>query len=127
MLIVSLMYLIVISAILIYIDVSINCFLALYLLLVIMSGAEALTYTIGRALYPKGTAGSAKAGMNLINNIVPVILLPLIGHILIQYVSLMNSTGLYTIDRYQEALSIIVVILLITLPFIILLPKHTKL
>jgi len=125
---INLASLIVISSVLIYVDISIHLFMILYFALGIMSGGEALTFTIGRSLSPKGTAGSATAGINLINNLIPVILLPLIGHILIKYGNLINTgSHIYTIESYQSALAIIVAILIVTFPLTALLPKHTKL
>jgi MFS family permease len=124
---INLASLIIISSILIYVDMNIQTFIVLYFLLGVMSGGEALTFTIGRSLSAKGTAGSATAGINLINNIIPVILLPMIGHILIKYGGLIKNTETYTVQSYQSALAIIVIILIIALPLAALLPKHTKL
>jgi len=124
---ISLSSLILISTILIYAETSFVYFILLYFLLGLMSGSQAITFAIGRFLSPKGTAGSATAGVNLINNMVPVILLPLIGHILIKYGNMISNSQIYTIQSYQAALAIIVIILIATLPLVALLPKHTKL
>ena len=128
MLAVGLFSLTIISFILIFIDISRSTFMILYFILGVMSGTETLVFAIGRFLSPKGPSGSATAGINLINNMIPVILLPMIWHILIKYGHLISdSSYTYTIKSYQSALTIIIAILIINIPLVALLPKHTKL
>lgn len=91
-----------------------------------MSGGQALSFSVGKSLSPRGTAGSAVAGINLINNIIPVILLPLIGHILITHGTLIEGSSTYTAQSFQTALAITVVLMAITIPMAKLLPKYTK-
>ncbi|AIT09443.1 MFS transporter [Candidatus Francisella endociliophora] len=127
MLTISLFSLVVISAILLYMDISLKTFIVLYFFLGLMSGSEALTFAIGRFISPKGTAGSATAGINLINNMIPVILLPAIGHILVKYGSFIKgSSSIYTISSYHHALAVIIVLLIICLPITMLLPRNTE-
>ena len=128
MLAMGLFSLTIISSILIFADISRSTFMVLYFILGVMSGTETLVFAIGRFLSPKGTSGSATAGINLINNMIPVILLPLIGHILIKYGSMINdSSHSYSIQSYESALTIIILILVGSIPLIALLPKHTTL
>ena len=116
----------IISIILLYTDIDLSIFMSLYFLLGVMSGGQALSFSVGKSLSPRGTAGSAVAGINLINNIVPVILLPLIGHTLIAHGTLIKGTNIYTVQSFRLALTITIVLMVITIPLVKLLPKHTE-
>ncbi|QLE79487.1 MFS transporter [Francisella sp. Scap27] len=123
---ISLISMIIISIVLIYIPISQDLFIILYFLLGLMSGTEAITFTVGRAISPPGTSGASTAGLNMINNIIPVILLPGIGYLLIN-LGTQIGPHTYSIGSYHKALAVIVAILVICLPMNLLLPKNIRL
>ncbi|MEY8766015.1 MULTISPECIES: MFS transporter [Francisella] len=125
MLILSIISLAVILAIILYVPVNLSLFTLLYFLLGAAAGPQAVTFGIAKIISPKGTAGSATAGVNMINNFIPIILLPLVGYILTHFGSLIdNSTTIYTISSYQNALDMVIVFLLICLPIAMIIPKE---
>ncbi|WP_150464154.1 MFS transporter [Francisella sp. XLW-1] len=125
MLILSIISLAVILAIILYVPVNLSLFTLLYFLLGAAAGPQAVTFGIAKIISPKGTTGSATAGVNMINNFIPIILLPLVGYILTHFGSLIdNSTTIYTISSYQNALDMVIVFLLICLPIAMIIPKE---
>jgi len=123
LLILSIVSSIIISSILIYTPIDKNIFIALYLLLGIMAGPQAVTFTIAKTISPPGTSGSSTAGVNMVNNMMPVVLLPTIGYILSKCSSTL-AVGCSPIVNYQYALSLVVIILIVCLPLTLLLPKN---
>ena len=105
-----------------YVPMSKNVFIVSYLALGIMAGPQAITFAIAKIVSPPGTSASSTAGVNMINNILPVILLPGIGYIL----SL--SQGVTHTLSYNQSFDIIIAILsgllLICIPFAFFLPKE---
>ena len=125
MLMVSIASLAIILTILLYVPMQVHTFAFLYFLLGAMAGPQALTFGIAKIISPKGTAGSATAGVNMINNFVAALLLPIIGYMLTHFGTLVaGSTDVYTIDSYQTTLDMVIVFLLICLPIAMLLPKE---
>lgn len=90
-----------------------------------MAGPQAVTFTIAKVLSPAGTSGSSTAGVNMVNNLAAVILLPLIGYALTLFTAHLDD-GYNTIVDYQYSLSIIIIILLSCLPLAFILPKKWK-
>lgn len=125
MLILSIVSLAVILAIILYIPMNLSVFTLLYFLLGAAAGPQAVTFGIAKIISPKGTAGSATAGVNMINNFIPIILLPLVGYILTHFGTLIgDSTSIYTITSYQNALDMVIVFLLACLPIAMIIPKE---
>jgi len=125
MLILSIASLAVILAIILYIPMNLSVFTLLYFLLGAAAGPQAVTFGIAKIISPKGTAGSATAGVNMINNFIPIILLPLVGYILTHFGTLIgDSTSIYTITSYQNALDMVIVFLLACLPIAMIIPKE---
>lgn len=61
----------------------------------------------------------------MINNFIPIILLPLVGYILTHFGTLIgDSTSIYTITSYQNALDMVIVFLLACLPIAMIIPKE---
>lgn len=114
---------ILIIPVLLFVDLSKNYFVCLYTLLGVMAGPQAVTFTIAKVLSPPGTSGSSTAGVNMINNLFAVILLPVVGYIL-TYVTAHLDDGYNNIIDFQYALSLIVGILIICIPLSFLLPKN---
>ena len=123
LLMLSIISLAIISLILIYIPMSKNTFIVFYFLLGVMAGPQAVTFTIARMISPPGTSGSSTAGVNMVNNLMPVILLPGIGYILSTYGTMVDSDS-YTIVSYQIALLTILILLIVCIPIAMLLPKR---
>ena len=111
---------IIILSILVYTHINSATFTFLYLLLGIMAGPQAVTFTVVKVLSPPGTSGSSTAGVNMVNNLAPVILLPVIGYI-IQKCSVNNCSEMM---GYEYSLGIVIAILSICLPLLMLLPKN---
>ncbi|APC97137.1 MFS transporter [Francisella frigiditurris] len=130
MLVVSITASFTLLAIVVYLPLNIQAFTIFYVLLGVVAGPQAVTFAIAKAISPKGTAGSATAGVNMVNNLIPVFLLPLIGYILTHYGTLMVHTNtkleVYTISSYQTALNMVLVLLLICLPISIFIPKEIE-
>ena len=82
MLTLSLVFSILIMLMLLFIDLTETYFVCLYTLLGVMAGPQAVTFTIAKVISPPGTSGSSTAGVNMINNLFAVILLPVIGYVL---------------------------------------------
>ncbi|QLE79014.1 MFS transporter [Francisella sp. Scap27] len=112
-------------AILLFVTLEKNLFIVLYLLLGAMAGPQAVTFTIAKVLSPAGTSGSSTAGVNMVNNLAAVILLPLIGYALTLFTAHLDD-GYNTIVDYQYSLSIIIIILLSCLPLAFILPKKME-
>jgi len=125
MIVISIISLIIIFLALLYIDMSIEIFTFFYFLLGFVAGPQALTFAIARTISPKGTVGTSAAGVNTINNLIPIILLPLVGFILTHFgVLLDDENTIYTIQSYQHSLIVVVFMLLICLPLAMILPKE---
>lgn len=111
--------------ILLFVPLDRDIFTVFYLLLGMMAGPQAVVFTIAKVLSPMGTSGSSTAGVNMINNLAAVILLPLIGFILNLFTSHLDD-GYNTIIDYQYSLSIIVVVLIVCIPLALVLPKKVE-
>lgn len=123
LLIISLVFSTVIMFLLLFVDLSKAYFICLYTLLGVMAGPQAVTFTIAKVISPPGTSGSSTAGVNMINNLFAVILLPLVGYIL-THVTVHLDDGYNNIIDFQYALSIIIAIFIICIPLSLLLPKN---
>jgi hypothetical protein len=88
-----------------------------------MAGPQAVTFTIAKVISPPGTSGSSTAGVNMINNLFAVILLPVIGYVL-TYVTTHLDDGYNNIIDFQYALSLVIIILLVCIPLSFTLPKN---
>jgi len=127
MLIISIVLLVSILTIILYAPLQIQTFTFFYFLLGAVAGPQAVTFAIAKTMSPPGTTGSSTAGVNMINNFIPIILLPLIGYILTHYGTFIDgSTNIYTIASYQNALNMVIVFLLLCLPIAMLLPKEVE-
>lgn len=124
LLVLSISFMAVLASILIYIPLGKCVFIVAYFLLGFMVGPQAVTFTIAKIISPPGTSGSSTAGVNMVNNLVPVILLPGVGYLLSTYGTMIDSDS-YTIASYQTALIAILIPLIICIPIAMLLPKHT--
>jgi MFS family permease len=127
MLMLSLVSMLLISIALVYIPMDKTLFIPLYFLLGVMAGPQAVTFTIAKVMSPKGTSATSAAGVNMVNNLFPVILLPVIGYILVSF----NTTELLKAGQdastgYVYALSLMVIILAVAIPLTMLLPKHIE-
>ena len=122
MLLISLISSVLIMLVLLFVDLSEAYFISLYTLLGVMAGPQAVTFTIAKVISPPGTSGSSTAGVNMINNLFAVILLPVIGYVL-TYVTDHLDDGYNTVIDFQYALSIVVAILVICIPLSFTLPK----
>ncbi|AIT09444.1 MFS transporter [Candidatus Francisella endociliophora] len=123
MLILSLIFSVTIIFLLLFVDLNKTYFICLYTLLGVMAGPQAVTFTIAKVISPPGTSGSSTAGVNMINNLFAVILLPVIGYVL-TYVTTHLDDGYNNIIDFQYALSIVIIIFLICIPLCFLLPKN---
>ncbi|MFV9930877.1 MAG: MFS transporter [Francisella endosymbiont of Hyalomma asiaticum] len=127
MLVLSIVSLAIILAIILYVPMNLSVFTLLYFLLGAAAGPQAVTFGIAKIISPKGTTGSVTAGVNMINNFVPIILLPLVGYILTHFGTFIaNSTTIYTITSYQNALNMVIIFLLVCLPIAMLIPKQIQ-
>lgn len=127
MLVLSIVSLAIILAIILYVPMNLSVFTLLYFLLGAAAGPQAVTFGIAKIISPKGTTGSVTAGVNMINNFVPIILLPLVGYILTHFGTFIaNSTTIYTITSYQNALDMVIIFLLVCLPIAMLIPKQIQ-
>ena len=125
MLVISVISLIVILFALLYISMDIKIFSVLFFLLGGVAGPQCVTFGIAKIIAPKGAAGSASGGVNMINNLIPVILLPLIGYILTHYgVKISSDSVIYTMASYQKALDMVIIMLIICIPMLMFLPKN---
>ncbi|ACD30254.1 MFS transporter [Francisella tularensis] len=127
MLTLSIVSLAMLLAIILYVPMSLSMFTVLYFLLGAAAGPQAVTFGIAKIISPKGTTGSATARVNMINNFVPIILLPLVGYILTHFGTFIaNSRTIYTITSYQNALDMVIIFLLVCLPIAMLIPKQIQ-
>ena len=123
MLTLSLVFSILIMLMILFIDLTETYFVCLYTLLGVMAGPQAVTFTIAKVISPPGTSGSSTAGVNMINNLFAVILLPVIGYVL-TYVTTHLDDGYNNIIDFQYALSLVIIILLVCIPLSFTLPKN---
>lgn len=123
LLLLSLVSMSILVSVLVYIPLEKSTFIVLYFLLGAMAGPQAVTFTIAKVLFPPGRAASTTAGVNMINNLIPVVLLPGIGYILSTYGTMIDSNS-YSIMSYQLALVAILIPLFICIPIAMLLPKN---
>ena len=121
----SLISMTILVSVLVYVPLEKNVFIILYFLLGTMAGPQAVTFTIAKVLFPPGRSASTTAGVNMVNNLIPVILLPGIGYILSSYGTMLSSST-YTIASYQTALVTILIPLIICIPIAMLLPKRIE-
>ncbi|MED7819892.1 MULTISPECIES: MFS transporter [unclassified Francisella] len=104
-----------------YIPMDKNIFILSYLALGIMAGPQAITFAIAKIISPPGTSASSTAGVNMINNLFPVILLPGIGYILS-----LSQDNIYL--SYNQSFNLVIAILagllLACIPLAFFLPKE---
>ncbi|WP_035720194.1 MFS transporter [Francisella sp. W12-1067] len=126
MIIISLSSLAILTSILMYIPLDRNTFILLYFLLGAMIGPQAITFTIAKVISPPGASGSSTACVNIVNNLIPIVLLPTIGYILSRHGSMISGSNLYDITSYQHAFITILIPTIICLPVAMFLPKRIK-
>ena len=116
-----------ISIALVYIPMDKTVFISLYFLLGVMAGPQAVTFTIAKVMSPKGTSATSAAGVNMVNNLFPVILLPVIGYILANFhTTELLKAGQDASTGYIYALSLMVIIIAVAIPLAMLLPKNIE-
>ena len=126
MLIISSILLTFFSLLIIYIPMPTWLFTTLFILLGVSIGPQVLTFGIGKAVSPKGATATSVAGVNMMNNVIGSVLLPLFGWILIT-VSIHHLLGhVYALRTYYYAMSMLPILTIVCIPLCILLPKHTK-
>lgn len=122
LLLLSLISSVTLLSIMLFIPMSKATFIPLYLALGVMAGPQAVTFTIAKIFSPPGTSGSSTAGVNMVNNLAPVILLPTIGYILAKCGG--ATEGCSSVTSYEKAFAIIIALLLVCIPLVLLLPKR---
>ncbi len=121
MLVISSFLLTIISTILIFVSMPIWVFVTLFTLLGVSIGPQALTFEIGKHVSPEGATASAVSGVNMMNNLVAAILLPVFGWMLAS--SAHGASGVLPLNDYYYAMSMLPILTLICVPFCLLLPK----
>lgn len=113
-----------ISILLIYLPMPAWLFTTMFVLLGVSIGPQVLIFEIGKYLSPKGAAASATAGVNMINNIVAAILLPLFGFILIHVGGADKISGHFSLEDYYYAMSMLPLLTLVCIPLCLVFPKE---
>ncbi len=121
MLVISACLMTLISVVLIYMPMPIWMFTILIILLGASVGPELLVFEIGKSLSPKGTTATSVSGINMLNNLLGAILLPLFGWILV-HVAL--NPEHFQIRDYDYAMAMLPIMTVICIPLCMLLPKR---
>ncbi|MDA7742129.1 MFS transporter [Francisellaceae bacterium] len=121
MLVVSGCLMTAISVALIYMPMPIWLFTILIFCLGVSVGPELLVFEIGKFLSPKGATATSVSGINMLNNLLGAILLPLFGWILVSFAI---SEHHLEIHAYHYAMAMLPIMTLICIPLCMLLPKR---
>ncbi len=115
----------ILSTIIIFLPMPLWLFITLYSLLGIAVGSEVLTFGMAKAICPKEATATSVAGVNMNNNLIAVILLPLFGWLLsIAGVHKVDHHIVSTIQEYYLAMSMVPILMVISIPLCLLLPKN---
>ncbi len=126
MLLWSCILLVVISTIAIYVPMPLWLFTVLFVLMGVAVGPQLLTFGCGKAVCPKDATATAVAGVNMVNNLVGAILLPLFGWLLAVNATEVLSAGSVThsLTDYYYAMSMVPILMLLSIPLCLVLPKY---
>lgn len=125
LLVISCVGLAVLSIIVIYLPMPLWLFITCFVLMGVVVGPQLLTFGIGKAVSPKGLTATAVAGVNVVNNLVGALLLPLIGWLLTM-MSVKAVGQVHSLGDYQMAFLIIPISVIICIPLCMMLPKHIR-
>jgi cyanate permease len=114
----------IISIAVIYVPLPNPIFISFILMMGIMAGPELLVFDIGRMIAPQALTATAVAGVNLVNNLLAAILLPLIG-LIITFINVSHN-AIIKHAANEVAFLVIPVSILLCIPLCYLLPKECK-
>lgn len=112
-----------------YMPMPIWLFIIFYFLIGVSIGPQVLTFGIGKAVCPEEASATAVAGVNMINNLIGTILLPLFGWLLMEFSTkhhVASKHVVYSLNDYYFAMGLIPLLVLICIPLLYCLPKHTN-
>ncbi|WP_119344216.1 MFS transporter [Facilibium subflavum] len=118
--------LLVMTGILIYLPMPLWLFSIGFILMGVVISPQVLTFDIGKCIAPKGLTASAVSGVNLVNNIIAAVFIPLIGW-LIAHMTSFAFMRYHVVDhliKYQVSFVIIPLSVLLCIPLCFLLPKR---
>ena len=131
MLVWSCVLLAITSIAVIYIPMPLWLFTALFIFLGASVGPELLTFGLGKAVCPKDATATAVSGVNMANNLVGALLLPLFGWLLA-----INATHVishdeiapvvHTLTDYYYAMAMVPILMILSIPLCMLLPKKVE-
>ena len=126
LLVISCVSLFILSILVIYVPMPLWMFITLFLLMGIAIGPELLVFDIGKNIAPANLTATSVAGVNVVNNLVAAIMLPLIGSLL-TFVSthiIINHYGTLSLVDYKISFLVIPISVLICIPLCYVLPKY---
>jgi MFS family permease len=126
MLVIACVSLLILSLLVIYVPMPLWVFIILFVLMGVSIGPELLVFDIGKNIAPPELTATSVAGVNVINNLVAAIMLPLIGAFL-TYVSthiIISHSSAHNLLDYKISFLIIPLSVFICIPLCFVLPKH---
>ncbi len=117
----------ILSSAIIFLPMPLWLFIGLFSLLGVCVGPQVLTFGFSKAVCPKEATATAVAGVNMNNNLIAVILLPLFGWLLtLAGVHKVDHHVVSTVQEYYLAMSMVPILMIVSFPLCLLLPKHVK-
>lgn len=111
------------SILMTYVPMPFWLFSTCLFLLGLSVGPQVLSFEIGKYLSPQGATASAVAGVNMINNALAAILLPLFGWLLSFGVVHAAEVKVLPLHDYYYAMGMTPLLIIICIPLCMLLPK----
>ncbi|MDC0535443.1 MFS transporter [Francisellaceae bacterium] len=126
LIIISSVLLTVFSIIVIYVALPMWLFVTIYFLLGFSVGAQTLSFGIGKFFAPQEATATAVSAVNMINNLVGSILLPLFGLILAVVANHHVAGQAYSLHSYYFAMLMVPLLTLLCIPLCYYIPKEIE-